>query len=316
MAKLELPERRVEGACAGARGAFTRRIHGVKPCAWRALLSIVVGTLVASTIVSGAAADERFKLDWNDEILTIRGAQVPGETIEVWYIEAFCQAGSSNRDWRRTVIPHRTKLLERDDNGHHLRLESRLDDQVVVTHDIRAGEDEIDFQLAARNPTDRKSEAHWAQPCIRVDRFTGREQSTYLPSCFVMVDGGLSRLPIQPWAKKARYVPGQVWPAPGVDPDDVNPRPISEVELSDGLIGCFSGDGQTLLATAWEPYQELFQGVIVCIHSDFRIGGLEPGQTKRIRGKIYLTRSAPRSLLERYRRDFPEHQRAASHRSP
>ena len=28
------------------------------------------------------------------------------------------------------------------------------------------------------------------------------------------------------------------------------------------------------LATAWEPYQELFQGVIVCMHSDFRIGGL------------------------------------------
>ena len=31
------------------------------------------------------------------------------------------------------------------------------------------------------------------------------------------------------------------------------------------------------MATAWEPYQELFQGVIVCLHSDFRIGGLEAG---------------------------------------
>ena len=27
------------------------------------------------------------------------------------------------------------------------------------------------------------------------------------------------------------------------------------------------------MAVAWEPYQELFQGVIVCLHSDFRIGG-------------------------------------------
>ena len=42
------------------------------------------------------------------------------------------------------------------------------------------------------------------------------------------------------------------------------------------------------MATAWEPYQELFQGVIVCLHSDFRIGGLKPGETKAIRGKIYL----------------------------
>ena len=30
----------------------------------------------------------------------------------------------------------------------------------------------------------------------------------------------------------------------------------------------------------------LFQGVITCIH--FRMGRLEPGQTKKIRGKLYL----------------------------
>ncbi len=64
------------------------------------------------------------------------------------------------------------------------------------------------------------------------------------------------------------------------------------------------------MATAWEPYQELFQGVIVCIHSDFRIGGLEPGETKRIRGKIYLMKTDPEGLVARYRRDFPEHARS------
>ena len=42
------------------------------------------------------------------------------------------------------------------------------------------------------------------------------------------------------------------------------------------------------MATAWEPIQELFQGVIVCLHSDFRIGGLKPGESKKIHGKIYL----------------------------
>jgi hypothetical protein len=41
-----------------------------------------------------------------------------------------------------------------------------------------------------------------------------------------------------------------------------------------------------LMASAWEPYQELFQGVAACIHADFRIGGLKPGESKSIRGKI------------------------------
>ena len=63
-----------------------------------------------------------------------------------------------------------------------------------------------------------------------------------------------------------------------------------------------------IFAISWEPYQELFQGVIRCVHSDFRIGGLEPGETKRIRGKIYLVPNDVPALLTRYEKDFPEHQ--------
>jgi hypothetical protein len=51
---------------------------------------------------------------------------------------------------------------------------------------------------------------------------------------------------------------------------------------SSGLIGC-SADGKQILATAWEPYQELFQGVIAYPYSDFRIGGVMPGKMKSIR---------------------------------
>jgi hypothetical protein len=75
----------------------------------------------------------------------------------------------------------------------------------------------------------------------------------------------------------------------------------------DGLIGAFSGDEQWIFATAWEPYQELFQGVIRCLHSDLRLGGLEPGETKRIRGRIYLMKADLDALRDRYARDFPEH---------
>jgi hypothetical protein len=92
-----------------------------------------------------------------------------------------------------------------------------------------------------------------------------------------------------------------------VDRNDVNPRPLSEVVPSNGLIGCFSADDQWILAMAWEPYQELFQGVIVCLHSDFRVGGLEPGETKTVRGKLYLVPARMEELLKRYENDFPEH---------
>jgi hypothetical protein len=73
------------------------------------------------------------------------------------------------------------------------------------------------------------------------------------------------------------------------------------------LIGCFSADEKLIFATAWEPYQELFQGVGRCLHSDFRLGGLQPGETKSIRGKIYIVPNDVSALLKRYEKDFPEH---------
>ena len=85
------------------------------------------------------------------------------------------------------------------------------------------------------------------------------------------------------------------------------PRPLNPLVPSNGLIGCFSSDEKWLFATAFEPYQELFQGVIVCLHSDFRLGGLKPAETKKVRGKIYVVQADEKELVRRYRRDFPEH---------
>jgi hypothetical protein len=243
-------------------------------------------------------------------MLTIRGTALPGGTLKVWYLEAFCRPGSTDRDWKQTVIPHQSQLVEADPAGHRLKLRSTLADGVIVDQELHAGRDEVSFQLVARNPTDRPSEAAWAQPCIRVDAFTGvgvkRDSEEYLPRSFIFLDGRLTRMPTRPWATQARYVPGQVWCPAGVDRNDVNPRPLSTLVPSNGLIGCFSGDDSMILATAWEPYQELFQGVIVCLHSDFRIGGLKPGETKQIRGKIYIVKNDVDALVKRYEADFPE----------
>jgi hypothetical protein len=259
----------------------------------------------------GTANDElqegALRVAWKENFLTVSGPRVPGGEVKTWYIEAYCRPGSTDQDWSKTTIGHRTELVEADPAGKSVQLRCTLRDGVIVDHRITAGDDEIDFRLVALNPTDKPSEAWWGQPCTRVDRFTGRKQDDYLEKSFILLDGRLARLPIKPWATKARYTPGQVWRSPAADPDDVNPRPVSKLVPSAGLIGCYSADERMILATAWEPYQELFQGVIVCLHSDFRIGGLQPGEKKRIRGKMYVVPADEKALLARYRRDFPEH---------
>jgi len=251
------------------------------------------------------------KLTWADNILTIHGERLPGKAVQILYLEAYCRPGSTDRDWNETVIGHRTQLISRRDDGKQLTLRCELKDGVQVEHVITAGADEVDFRLNAHNPADKASQAHWAQPCIRVGEFTGcgtdKDPYAYLAKSFIFLEGALRRLPTPDWATQARYTPGQVWCPAQVSRDDVNPRPLSRRVPSNGLIGCFSGDEKMVLATAWEPYQELFQGVIRCLHSDFRIGGLAPGETKKIRGKIYIVPAAIPELLKRYEKDFPEH---------
>jgi len=245
--------------------------------------------------------------------LVVKGAQIPGHEIRVNYLEAYCRAGSTDADWvKHTVIKHECELLSLSEDGKTLRLRDRLADGVTVEHTITAREDEVDFQLVAHNPAATRSEAHWAQPCVRLAAFTGfdpqgKDIDDYLGKCFVFIDGKLARMPLPIWEKKARYTPGQVWTPKGVPRTDVNPRPLSPLVPSNGLIGVFSGDEKMIFATAWERYQELFQGVARCVHSDFRLGGLQPGETKNIRGKIYIVPADVPALVARYSRDFPEH---------
>lgn len=269
-----------------------------------------------SVIVSAHAdadVSTPLRLRWERDILTIEGPHLPGKEMKILYLEAYCRPNSHTTDWvTHTVIGHKTELVSISDDRTRITLRCTLTDGVIVDHVITARADEVDFQLVARNPTEKVSKAHWAQPCVRVGAFTGlgdpahAESYAYLKKSFVFLDGRLATMPTKDWATEARYTPGQVWAAPGVPRDDVNPRPLSPHTPSNGLIGCFSADDTMVFATAWEPYQELFQGVITCLHSDFRIGGLKPGESKAIHGKIYIVSNDVPALLERYAKDFPQ----------
>ncbi|NCF85934.1 MAG: hypothetical protein GWQ05_00285 [Verrucomicrobiaceae bacterium] len=257
--------------------------------------------------ISVYAADSPLSIQWEKEYLTITHSQLPDQPIRIHYLEAFCRPGSSDRDWKETVIPHSTTQLESKEPGT-VSLKQRLGDGVIVTHLIKAAADGVSFEVSAHNPAKHVSEAHWAQPCMRVDRFVGLPMVSsgehYLPKCFLFLNDTLTRMPTASWAKTARYIPGQVWCAPGVNRNDVNPRPLHPDTPSNALIGCFSSDKKWILAMAWYPYQELFQGVITCLHSDFRIGGLRPGETKEIFGRVYLIEGDEKDLLNAYERDF------------
>ena len=85
--------------------------------------------------------------------------------------------------------------------------------------------------------------AHWAQPCIRVDKFTGRNQKDYVPQCFVFLDGN-STNPV--WGPDGKYLVFTSFPAADIglmralaDADGRRPTPI---ELS-------------ARAEAWRPWR-------------------------------------------------------------
>lgn len=279
------------------------------------LMTLCCVCLTAQENASEKATSSGLTLHWEKRFLEIRGATsagpIPGGPIRTHYLEAYCRPGSTDQPWKETVIPHESRLVSASPNGKRIEIEDRLEDGVVVRHVIEAGEDEVTFLVVASNKTDKDSHAHWAQPCMRVDGFTGSDPKQarevyppYIRKCFLMIDGKLTRLPTEPWALKARYVPGQVYAPANVNRDDVNPRPLSELVPSSGLTGCYSADEKMILAVAWEPYQEIFQGVITCMHNDFRIGGLRPGESKTIRGKLYLLPADEKLLLSRFKEDF------------
>lgn len=243
-------------------------------------------------------------LHWEKNILKISSARVPGGQLEIWYLEAFCRRDSTKREWQKTVIPHETRLVRAQTDGKELELESLVNDKVRVHHLIRVVADGVDFRLSLKNLTGEPVDIEWAQPCVRVGSFTGLGQEAYIRKCFLFTDRGLTMLDRTRRTEEALYRGGQVYLPKGISMEDVNPRPISPDTPTNGLIGCFSEDGKYLLATAWEPMQELFQGVIVCIHNDFRIGGLASHETKQIHGKLYFLKNDVQELLKHYRLDF------------
>jgi hypothetical protein len=294
--------------------AYTQK-YVQHPFAPNAICRLFLYACLCNVTTALAAPSARgLTLERSGTYIVVHGNAIPGESLRINYLDAYCRANSTDADWvKHTRMGHKTDLLSLSDDRKVMRLRDTVADGLIVEHTITARQDEVEFQLVATNPTSKRSEAHWAQACPRLHDFTGftdtknPDLEDYLPKCFVFINGKLERMPTPGWETRARMTPGQVWRPQHVPKDDVNPRPVNKFPPSNGLIGCFSKDEKMVWATAWEPYQELFQGVVRCLHADFRLGGLQPGETKLIRGKMYIVRNDMPALLARYEKEFPDH---------
>jgi len=265
-----------------------------------AFLSSCAGPQV--TPLLDAAPDQNIKLDYNGRMLSVTHPLLGNKPLKIDCMEAYCKKGSTHHRWDKTIIPQQNKMLSK--SPHEIKVKTSLASGVEVMHRFAVVADEILFEATFTNLTGKPVDVEWMQPCIRVGDFTGLGQDEYIRKCFIFTKKGLTRLNETNRTEEAIYRGGQVYvPAP-INRNDVNPRPLSPDVPTNKLIGCFSADEKALLATAWTDVQELFQGVIVCIHADPHIGGLGPNQTKKIWGKLYIIPNDINELLWRYQRDF------------
>jgi hypothetical protein len=244
-------------------------------------------------------------LSWNRNVLTFSDPRLPGGTLTILHLEAFCLPGGHDRPWDQTRIPHQTLQVSNAPDGSSVHLVTRVGKEVEVQHEARVVPDGVDFQFAFHNRGSNRWPVQWFQPaCVRVDTFTGCTQSNYTARSFVFTQHGRTRLADIRRTSTARYLGGQVFLPEWIQEQDANPRPISPERLTNGVIGCVSADDRWILALASDRTFELFEGVYVCLHSDPFLGGLEPGETRSVRQKLYLLPNDPRELLRRYQADF------------
>jgi len=117
-------------------------------------------TLLGGLVMTTAdAADRPLRLSWAKNILTVEGDHLPGKKVEIWYLEAYCRDGSTDRVWGETTIGHKTELVSISKDHLEVILRCTLNDGVTVDHTIRTGNDAVSFELTAHNPTKVASRA-------------------------------------------------------------------------------------------------------------------------------------------------------------
>src|SRR5688572_26928105 len=106
----------------------------------RSLIGLLAVVIAFAWLQPCLRAADGLSISWTNNLLRVSGPNLPGATLEILYLEAFCRSGSTRRDWRQTTLPHRTSLLAASTDGKRLELLTRVEPDVEVLHEVRASD--------------------------------------------------------------------------------------------------------------------------------------------------------------------------------
>src|SRR2546423_8062074 len=116
-----------------------------------------IGGLFVAIVLAGSgevlASTNTLTLGRENNWLLINGPAIPGGSIRINYLEAYCRPNSTDADWvKHTVIHHTSEVLSMSADKKVLRLRDRLADGVVVEHTIMAGAGRSGFLPLVKQP--------------------------------------------------------------------------------------------------------------------------------------------------------------------
>ena len=277
--------------------------------AWLTAQRLVRGMAVVALIggaLQAAPAPQIF--EWERGI----GLRIPGEPsadmffwVYEWNMFGAMQAGPST---------HGTYQLKRTvaaDRG------SAIIDSPALTLRVRSVADGAELELRVTNLT----ESIWPAvagviPCWNPGQLPGTNPSMPLPlnhnfsdpwrtrSFFLSTDG-LSPLASRAMHFNARHR-GEAEQLGEHGRFSFSYKwPTSDVDAVGGLLVRESEDGRWATGVAWEDFLSV-QGhnPWYCLHTCARVGALKPGQSRTLRGRLYLLAGTKEDVLRAYRRDF------------
>jgi hypothetical protein len=280
-------------------------IRGVPPTSGGVSAGIVVLTLALALFASASTAtqarDPLVRLSQWDRGIAIHPPEHSDMLMYLWFYE--WNMFEAMQKGQHTQGTHRNQVSLSADGSKGTIVSEPLGLRLEAT----AGGGVVEMILKVTNRSDHA----WPQlaaiiPCFNPGPSEIRNKDFINTKTFFLGADGLGRL-------LAREIHFNKKLRPDVDAEADRAGkyvwsgkwPKSEIDAAGGLIARESTSGRWVTGIAWERFLSA-QGHNPwdCMHLSVNIGPLAQGESREIRGKIYLFEGTREQLLERYRRDF------------